>query len=68
MRKNLKKKLIAVIEKLGPEMWDNFEKLRLIKRQKSTEVELRSKSSKRATYYEELEMNTAFESLRELGI
>jgi hypothetical protein len=32
MRKNLKKKLIVVVEKLGPDLWEDFDKLKLVKR------------------------------------
>jgi hypothetical protein len=32
MRKNLKKKLIVVVEKLAPDLWEDFDKLKLVKR------------------------------------
>ena len=35
MRKNLKKKLIVIVDKLGPELFEDFSKLRAVKRQKT---------------------------------
>jgi hypothetical protein len=35
MRRNLRKKLISAIELLGPQMFEDFEKLKMVKRQKT---------------------------------
>ena len=70
MRKNLKKKILTIIEKFGPELFQNFEKERLIKR-KGAEVAGDGDFDSDldiTDYHLELELNNAFESLKEKGV
>jgi len=65
MRKNLKKKIIAVVEKLGPQLFKNFEELKMVKR-KPSHSQPRSQQSMVDQYYDELELNEAFASLQDV--
>ena len=39
MRKNLKKKIRAIIDKFGPEMFEDFDQMRVVKRKGSVNSE-----------------------------
>lgn len=71
MRKNLKKKLINVVDTLAPEIFENFNSTRHVKRKsdvitvESTENEETNKQEK---YLHEMELNAAFEVLKEICI
>ena len=70
MRKNLKKKLINVIEVYGPQMFDDFQNFKLIKRKKTGEVNksnLSDSYGKSNQYYYDVALNEAFGSLKEIG-
>ena len=45
MRKSIKKKIIAVVEKLGPEIFQDFDKLRLVKRGRTITINVSNASS-----------------------
>lgn len=69
MRKNLKSRIIAIIEKLGPELYGDELKVQMIKRRKaSISLEQRSNRSdnSKGSYQAQLELNSAFASLAEL--
>jgi hypothetical protein len=66
MRKHLKEKIIEGIETLGPKIMDNFEMMKI--KRKDTENEEEDESKMIISYHDALELNEAFESLKELGI
>lgn len=74
MRKNLKKKLICIIEKLGPKLWKNFDHERVIVKKRKNSLHVpeedhkSTSTSRQNTYMQEVELNNAFGSLKELGI
>eukprot|EP00347_Sterkiella_histriomuscorum_P011872 403370778 len=63
MRKNLKKKVIEIVDKLAPELFQDFNSGRHIKRRRGSSMD-----KTETEYQNELELTTAFESLKELGI
>lgn len=67
MRKHLKKKVIAIVQQLGHELWSDFDLLKLVKREKVT-VDMGGSNNAKGSYYNEMELNQAFASLKDLGI
>lgn len=70
-RKDIKSKLIVLVDKLGHQMWTDFDQFKVIKKNRSENNLVESQGSvsdKRENYEHEIEMNIAFESLQELGI
>lgn len=70
MRKNLKMKIDEIVDMLGPEMIQNFEKERVLKKKNANDG--KSKNDEKTIddtteYHVELELNNVFESLRETG-
>jgi hypothetical protein len=63
MRKNVKKKVIALCDKFSPTMFED----RILQRG-SSNVNKSSTAESTSKYEHEIEMNTAFESLKEIGV
>lgn len=63
MRKNVKKKVIDIVDKLAPQIFQDFDNGRHIKRRRGS-----SNDRLETDYHNELELNSAFESLKEIGL
>lgn len=69
MRANLKEKLMAMVGKLGPEIFEDFDKKRIIKDEhrapsrKNSDIANIMVDGKPISYYHEIELNNVFESL-----
>ena len=72
MRANLKEKIMSIVGKLGPEIFEDFSKLRLVKPKEDGTAERKRSSGNLAdlviegkpiSYYHEIELNNVFETL-----
>jgi hypothetical protein len=69
LRKQLKKKVRGIVNTLGPQLFKNFDKLKLIMREGSSKQgssQAHSKTDFEVNYQDELEINRAFACLKEL--
>ena len=70
MRKNLKHKICAIIEKFGPEMFEDFDKARVVKPKEGGLKRVNSNladqliAGRPISYYHEIELNNVFESIK----
>lgn len=72
MRANIKDQIMSIVGKLGPEMFQDFDKQRLVKPEGGAPSKIRRTSSnlsdkmiggKPISYYHEIELNNVFETL-----
>ena len=69
MRKNLKKQIVSMVNKLGPEVIEDFEQKKIVhrddgmKRVGSNLAEALQGSANLHSYYHQIELNNVFESL-----